>query len=269
MISTSNDVFQFVEEAGWRRGLGNLLSGELLGWIKSRRWWMHSLIWVVGIDLTLFLQALIVDSSSVDTSRLSLLFYSLVGGSLPAIGAMIIMQGAVAEEKRYGTVAWLLSKPITRTAYVVSKLVSNTTGLLITAVLLPGGVAYLIFGLLTPIGWVQPINYLAGLGVHTVDMFFWLTLTLMTGVFFESIAAVIAIPMVLFISQHILPGLLPSLIYVLPKTLASPISVETPSLVTSVITGTPLFSWMPLISTSALSVLFIIVAIWHFNRQEF
>jgi ABC-type transport system involved in multi-copper enzyme maturation permease subunit len=182
---------------------------------------------------------------------------------------MIIMQESVAGEKRSGTTAWVLSKPITRTAFVVSKLVSNSIGILITAVLLPGGVAYLIFGLLTPIGWLPTLNFLVGLGVHAVHMSFWLTLTLMTGVVFESMATVIAIPIALFIGQNILPGFLPSLIYVLPKTLASPISIETPSLATSVIAGTPVFSWLPLISASAFSVLFVVVAIWHFNRQEF
>jgi hypothetical protein len=34
-------------------------------------------------------------------------------------------------------------------------------------------------------------------------------------------------------------------------------------------TGEPVFSWLPLISTVVFSAIFIAVAIWRFNRQEF
>ena len=38
-----NEVFDMVAERGWRRGLGNLLQGELSSWFKSSRWLKHSL----------------------------------------------------------------------------------------------------------------------------------------------------------------------------------------------------------------------------------
>jgi len=41
------------------------------------------------------------------------------------------------------------------------------------------------------------------------------------------------------------------------------------SLASSLMTGEPVFSWIPLISTIVSSVVFIAVAIWRFNRQEF
>jgi hypothetical protein len=37
----------------------------------------------------------------------------------------------------------------------------------------------------------------------------------------------------------------------------------------SFMTGAPVFSWLPLISTVVCSVIFVAVAIWRFNRQEF
>jgi hypothetical protein len=41
------------------------------------------------------------------------------------------------------------------------------------------------------------------------------------------------------------------------------------SLAISLMTGAPVFSWLPLISTVVLCAIFIGVAIWRFNRQEF
>jgi hypothetical protein len=34
-------------------------------------------------------------------------------------------------------------------------------------------------------------------------------------------------------------------------------------------TGTPVFSWLPLITTVIFSVIFVAVTVWRFNRQEF
>jgi cbb3-type cytochrome oxidase subunit 3 len=33
--------------------------------------------------------------------------------------------------------------------------------------------------------------------------------------------------------------------------------------------GEPVFSWLPVISTIVFCVIFIAVAVWRFNRQEF
>jgi hypothetical protein len=59
------------------------------------------------------------------------------------------------------------------------------------------------------------------------------------------------------------------LIYVSPLMLIfSPVEQINP-LTVSFITREPVFSWLPLISTIVSSVIFIAVAIWRFNRQEF
>jgi ABC-type transport system involved in multi-copper enzyme maturation permease subunit len=41
------------------------------------------------------------------------------------------------------------------------------------------------------------------------------------------------------------------------------------SLFSSFMTGEPVFSWLPLISTVVSCVIFIAIAVWRFNRQEF
>jgi hypothetical protein len=66
------------------------------------------------------------------------------------------------------------------------------------------------------------------------------------------------------------PGLLPALIYISPLQLIySPAPDQINALSVSFITGVPVSSWLPLISTVVACVIFIAVALLRFNRQEF
>jgi hypothetical protein len=105
------------------------------------------------------------------------------------------------------------------------------------------------------------------ISLHT---FFWIALVLMMGSLFESSGVVIAVPMVLFFIFWMGTGMIPALIYISPLLLAfSPDSGQMSALSVSFMTGAPVFSWLPLISTVVFSAIFITVAIWRFNRQEF
>jgi ABC-type transport system involved in multi-copper enzyme maturation permease subunit len=65
-------------------------------------------------------------------------------------------------------------------------------------------------------------------------------------------------------------GLIPGLIYISPLLLTfSPDPEQMQALMTSFMLGEPLFSWLPLIATVVFCAVFISVAIWRFNRQEF
>jgi len=81
---------------------------------------------------------------------------------------------------------------------------------------------------------------------------------------------VIAVPMALFFAFWMGTGLFPPLIYISPLLLTfSPDPDHLNSLFASIMTGEPVFSWVPLISTLISCVIFIAVAIRRFNRQEF
>jgi len=167
MSTTSGNVqFQMVEERGWRRGLGNMLRGELSSWFKSSRWWKHVIVWllIVNMFMVIFVYAAAEEAKNpVEGPGMDLLMmYGIFGGMFVALGAMIIVQGTFVSEKRSGTAAWVLSKPVTRTAFVVSRLVGNTIGVLVTAVLVPGVLVYVTLGVLSDLGWLPPLNFLVG-----------------------------------------------------------------------------------------------------------
>jgi len=272
MSANASAQFQVVREKGWRRGLGNLLQGEYSAWFKSSRWWKHLILWlsIINVMMVIMLIASAKAAKDGNDGPPVLFMYGIFGGMFVAFGVMIIMQRVLVREKRSGTAAWVLSKPVTRTAFVVSRLVVNSIAILLTSVIVPGAIFYLTLGFFSDFGWLAPLGFIAALLMVSLHTLFWITLVLMMGTLFESSAGVIAVPMALYFIFWMGMGLIPGLIYISPLLLTfSPAPAQMSSLSVSFMTGEPVFSWLPLISTVVYCVIFIAVAIWRFNRQEF
>ena len=132
MSATIPSQFQLINEKGWRRGLGNLLRGEYSAWFKSSRWWKHLLMWFAIINGMMGIMIYAAADAAKDGGEGPplLLMYGIFGGMLAAFGVMVIMQRVLVGEKQSGTAAWVLSKPVTRTAFVISRLVVNSIAIL-------------------------------------------------------------------------------------------------------------------------------------------
>ena len=201
-----NSVFHPVQVGGWSSGLRNLLRADFGKWFRTRMWWTQALIWVAVIDGILF--SVLRSGGEEATLEMGLELFSIFTGMFPAIAAVIITQDAIVGEREAGTAAWVLSKPVSRAAFVLSKLVPTAIGSLVTMLLIPGLVAY---GLLS---WkagnpLDVLRFLGALGIFWVNLLFYLSLTLMLGTFFTHRAPVIGIPLALSFGQQMLIGQLP------------------------------------------------------------
>ncbi len=261
---TANDTFQMVNERGWRRGLGNLLRAEMGGWWKTSAWWVQTLIWVGVVNMTV--ASAIWGSSEGAPAGIAL--YALFSCLFPTIAVIIILQDAVIGEKESGTAAWVLSKPVSRTAFIVAKLVAHSVGVLVTMTLLPGIVAYLQISLASGV-WLSPLNFVMGIAVIWLYQLFFLTLTLMLGVLFDQRGAVIGIPLALAFGSQMLLAIVPALNFVLPWRLAVGAENEALSVVEAVISGVAPFSWLPVLAAAGFVGVFTAVAIHKFQREEF
>lgn len=256
----ANSTFERVIGRGWLHGFGNLLSHELARWWKTRMWWIQCLIWTV---LTV---ALLNLWGEADRSFAVMMFGQLTG-VFQAVGVVVIMQGALVGEKIDGRAAWILSKPATRPAYILSKLIAFSLGMLVTMVLLSGVILYaawMIQGTTLP----RPIPFLEALGVISLSHLWYLTLTLMLAVLFSNRIVILGISGGLLalsenLSRYALIGA------VLPWNLTVAGWGTGRSPVINLLSGQPIHEFLPnLAVVTAECVLFVWIALWWFSRQE-
>jgi ABC-2 type transport system permease protein len=254
--------------AGWSRGLANVLRGELKSWFATRRWWVQIIIWTASVNLIYFIVAL-TSSKGRASMETTLMLFNIFMGLAGPIGVSIVMQTAVVGEKRSGTAAWVLSKPVSRAAFITAKLIANSTGIAVTMVLAQGLIAYLISTLMLDFPVSIP-TFLAALGVHFVNILFYLTLTLMLGTIFEHTGPVIGISIAFLFAQNISMSFFPVLARYVPWTLAIPAGGDAnPSIAMNLMSGSAVPSFMPLYVALAAIILFVGLALWIFQKQEF
>ncbi len=263
---------QLLNEHGWRRGFRNMLRKENGDWWQTKSWWTRSLVWTLIMNGILFLLLWIVpifdpEDAPVgeDAIKMGLdIFFTFFSFAVP-IGAMVLVQGAIISEKDSGTAAWTMSKPVSRGAFILSKLVAHSAGLLVTVFLLQSVIFYIQIWLKA--GPISILPFAIALLLAALHVLFYLTLGLMLGAFFSTRGPIIGISLGLLLGQLIftsmIEGLLPWLPLIEPKTVGD--------LTGMVARGNALpAEWpLPIILTALYTLLFIALAIWRFNREEF
>jgi ABC-2 type transport system permease protein len=176
------------------------------------------------------------------------------------IGAIIWLHGAILGERETGTAAWVLSKPASRTAFVLAKFVVHALALTLVALLLPAAAAYLALSLET--GAALPLgSYAAAFGLLELNLLFYAALTLMLGAFARSRGVVLAVGLVLLFGFDAVLAVAPWLANAGPWMLGRMAIV--------LASGGPLATPWPLWTTSAWIVAFLALAVWRVRREEF
>ncbi len=264
---SGNEAFEFVSERGWRRGMRNMLRNEFNRWWKSSMWWVQLLIWtgIIGILVSAMLFG--DEPGGYETS---LLVFSLFAGIFPAVAISIIMQDVLVGEKREGTAAWVLSKPVSRPAFLLPKVIANSVGVLATMAAAPCTMGFILFSIYQG-SLVDPLRFIMAMGVFFVGHFFFLTFTLMLSTFFNNRGPVIGLSMTLIFMQQYIVGGVPALGYFLPWNLVVPLGEQPNCLVYSLLTGTPVQTGhlITLVVVLVESIFFILIGLWRFNKEEF
>ncbi len=142
---------------GWRSpvlpGLAGLLRGELSRWL-GRRGLVHLVVWTVVIQ-GLLLNDVLGESNVMRDWRGFDALNHLWWIATP-LAAIAIAQNALPEERRNDTAQWVLSKPVSRSAFVTSKVLGDSAGLIALGVVLQGFLAYL---------WMPRVEPTAGLPI--------------------------------------------------------------------------------------------------------
>ena len=264
-------------ERGWLDGFANLFRNESAAWWRTRRWIIHVILWTVLINGMLAsvlwtpqTPAQSQEQAGPDTTNpfvLGTLLFVVVGGLATGTGAIILMQGTILDEKKSGTAEWILSKPVSRSAFIWSKLCANGLAALLIMIVLQGVVAYLLVS--ARLGSAPPlIPFASGMGLLGLNLLFYISLTLMLGTLFDGRGAVLGIPLAILFGAQMLMGLAPWLSQIMPWTLIIPAGQNSLALTMLAMQGQPLPT-TPIYATAIWIVIFVGVALWRFAREEF
>jgi ABC-2 type transport system permease protein len=255
---------QRLDERGARRGFANLLRKELATWTRTRSGWVQGLLWLGILNglmtLPLVFMRDMFASEMGGSFRAAMDMFFNLGALAPYAGVVIMTHGAIIAERQLGTAAWVLSKPVARSAFILAKFVAFGLALLVLALTLPGIVAYGALSLEAG-AWLDATRFAAGVGILALGLLWYLALTLMLGTLTSARGAVLAVPLVLLVVGDMLIMLWPPVAELGPWVLGR--------MAMLVAEGGPLLSAWPLLSTAIGTAAFLTVALWRFGREEF
>ena len=257
-----------VSVSGWRTGFLNVLQKEHGVWWRTRRWAVHMILWIIVCNGFLLLVNFGEGGPNQDFrspgnfQEIMEVFFRACS-MFATIGVITITQSLMVSEKQLGTMAWLLTKPVSRPAVVLSKLLASSYVVLFLMVVIPA----VLICVQTRLVWgAWPIfpGFLIGLGIVALSHVFYVALTIMLGTIFQRRGPVSGVAFGVLIAGLILPNFAPKwLVAVTPWSLHA--------IAASFGTGgkIPPGVATPIIATVVITVICVAVALWRFEREEF
>jgi ABC-2 type transport system permease protein len=283
-MSTKN--IKSVENLGWTAGLRNMLRKENAKWWSWKSLAVQLIIWTVIINSMVAFAVFVIPQIPMPSDvqeqingtgdpeammildltpdailKLGLGMFFQISGLALLIGGVIIAHDSILKERESGTAAWLLSKPISRKAFVLSKLIANIVGLLVIVILVQAAIAYaqcsIAYGGLAPL-----TSFLTGLGIMSLNSLFYMVLALTLGAFTLNRGATLGLPIVIGIVGSVLLQVVHELQYITPWALGG--------MAEAVAVGSTLPDWaiIPIIATIVWILVFAGAAVWKFEQIE-
>lgn len=252
-----------VRERAWLGGFGNMLRKELSQWWGTRTWRVQTLIWVLILNGISTIVALTESMTPNELLQEVVQTFLPMSVGIIGMGTVITTQGAIVGEKQLGTAAWTMSKPVSRSAFILAKTLAYAIGFFVTAILVPSTIFFFTMRALIPVQ-LPLIPFLYGVGIVILGQLFYLTLTLMLGTFFNSRGPIAGIGIGFVMAGLLLKSFIPMQILI-----ATPWPL--PDVAAGLALGSSLPSiWpVPVIATLIATVIMNLIALWRFGREEF
>ena len=251
---------EHVTSRGFLSGLGNLVRMESGRWIGTHRWLTNSLIYLSLFQSLIFL--VVLSSPYKYYPGIGLNQLVQLAQFIVPIGVVVMLQNEVIKEKELGTMAWLLTNPVTRSSVIVAKYIVNIPCVLAVIVVIQWAFCWLIFPLFNQSLPTLEV-YIASMGVNMLYALFYICLTIMIGCFVKSRGAVIGIPMLGLLAQLVLEGQLveKGLIKFVPHSLNKVMMAWA--------YGVQVDFLIPVVTASVCCVIFVAASIWRIRREQF
>ena len=264
-------------------GLQNLISREGRQWLHTRRWWVQLLFWFILLNgfvmFGLFVMPNLIAESTAEIEQATAsgaevmtaeefqqdvpnALFGLATLFLP-VGVIILTHGQVYGEKRSGVAAWILSKPISRSTYLLAKLITDATGIIVLLVILQLIPAYLVLSSVLIMSWM---DYLQATGLLILLLLFYQTFTMMMSVVGNSTEIILGVSFAVLLGGLVLKNALVStvgdIVFLTPWML--------PDAITIVLSGQalPQQFQMTVIAVGVLTAVWLGIMFWQFQNQE-
>jgi ABC-type transport system involved in multi-copper enzyme maturation permease subunit len=185
-----------------------------------------------------------------------------MGTMVIAMGVIVLTQESIISELQNGVAEWLLSKPVQRRAYLLSKVLSNSLGF-VFMLIVPAALAYGLFSLRIS-EWYPLQPFLAAVGLMAAHAFFYLALTVLLSVSVSSRTVGLGLAFGSLFGGSLILMIFQPLMYVTPWMIAKTAS--------AVFQGASLpagLAWGSAVGTFCLSVALIAITQFVFERREF
>ncbi len=262
-----DSAFAVVKEKGLLTGFSNMLAKENTRWWKTERWAIQLVAWLVLLDLSmaflLWIRPIVGDTSTPELVRynaqmVSGLFFGLAGTLYLPFGILIMTHDSVIRERELGTMAWILSKPLSRFSFALAKVVANTIGVMALMVLVPGIVFYCMVSFYNG-SFINPANFFGALCILALLSLFFISLVFMLGTITKSRYVVLGVT-----AFYILAGLANQL----PDITKFTTWKITDTAANLVAFGQIPSSWVQIIATAVWIVVLLAVAFARIERIE-
>jgi ABC-2 type transport system permease protein len=259
----------------WARGFKSIYQRELGSFFRVRSWTVQLAIWLtllVGLPTwSLMLFPFRIGGNGYGPG-ISIIEYFLSGfGSLMiGIGVILLAQGLIIDEKSTKTLAWVFSKPLSATGFILGKFAACAVFIAIIIIGGPGIVAFITAKILGLSPTASTINYLAGLGIIYLTVLFFLAMSIMMGTIFKNSRAVTGLSLLVMFAGSFIP-MNDQLRKLEPYTVWG-LSGQS----YNVFVGTDVFLgnkisntiWIAILSTVVSIAVFLMIAIWRIGKYE-
>lgn len=272
----TTETLEVMETDSQIPGMINVIRKELYGERQLRFWITQIVIWfllICGIPALLIVippdiwLATIGDGIPLTQTETAIMIFFALMGTMAALFIPVLMQGEIVDELESGTAAWIISKPVSRTAFLLAKFIANTLMFSLIIIVIPGIVGWLMFAgsnVMTPLG------YLTGLGLSTMVLLWFMFLTILLGVVTKSRSMTMGIAVGVYMGATFLGQMIVMLTVFVPALMSMMII---PWIAADNLAGLPLPQVAPLIPPMIYVpiveiVFFVIIAIWIFRKVE-
>lgn len=259
-----------VNQTGWRAGFRNMFLHESRLWWRARRWWVQLLLWTLllnGMMLGFLWIASEANQSGVRLEEPAIgvrdVFPQFLGLAilLSTIGVVVLTQGIMLDERRQGTLEWVLAKPVSRTGLILAKYLAHLLPMLLVFVIAPWSGIYLVLS--RELGEAWPLaSFLGVTSMVALLLAFTVAFTLALGTWTSSRGVVVGVP--------IAAGLVYDAAHLLVRDLAGllPFPWELSGLAVELAAGQPLTSIIPIVATGLFIAVILAATAWRFGRED-